>query len=77
MNLARTISIRATYVIGFRAVPVRPSGVLVEWGRAYFPWAPTTRTHIICSKLIMVDPMRESKGADPSCAHKYFPEYTP
>lgn len=77
MNLARTISIRATHVIGFKTVPVCPSGVLVEGERAYFPWAPTTRTRIICSKLFMIDPMRESGGANPSYAHKYFPEYTP
>lgn len=77
MNLARTISIRATYVIGLKTVHTCMGAVQIQDERAYFHWAPVTRTHIICSKLIMVDPMRESKGADPSCAHKYFPEYTP
>lgn len=77
MNLARTISIRATHVIGFRTVHTCMGAVLIEGERAYFHWAPATRTRIICSKLFMVDPMRELEGVNPSCAHKYFPEYTP
>lgn len=77
MNLARTISIRAICVIGFRTVHTCMGAVLIEGERAYFPWALAARTRIICSKLFMVDPMRELEGASPSCAHKYFPEYTP
>lgn len=77
MNLARTISIRATYVIRFKTVPTCMGAVQIENEAVYFPWGPITGTIIICSELRMVDPMREYGGICTAYAHKYFPEYTP